>query len=181
MSKPTSHKHHGERRAWSSARISRAETFRALHRQPRADGRERQRDAEKNVRVIREPLRQRIKTNHHQRDGRQIKAKRIEKITRATNPAAERTHSKMALASEICPAGRCRLAVRGLSASNFRSTMRLNAIAQVRAQTIAARISPKHLASPASRDCRAPPRASPPAQTAARKPCARKRTNEAHF
>src|SRR5579859_2081467 len=47
----------------------------------------------------------------------------------------------MALAREICPVGKWRLAVRGLSASNLRSTMRLNAMAQVRAQTMAARIS----------------------------------------
>jgi hypothetical protein len=49
--------------------------IRSFHRQPRADGREREREAEKNVRVIREPLRQRIKTNHHERDGRQDKNK----------------------------------------------------------------------------------------------------------
>ena len=55
--------------------------IRAFHRQPRADGREREREAEKNMRVIREPFRQRIKTNQHQRDRRKIKAQRIQKIT----------------------------------------------------------------------------------------------------
>src|SRR5690349_13669241 len=49
----------------------------------------------------------------------------------------------MALANEIWPVGKWRVAVRGLALSNFRSTIRLKAIAQVRAQTIAARISPK--------------------------------------
>src|SRR5258706_14638542 len=48
----------------------------------------------------------------------------------------------MALASEIWPVGKWRMAVRGLAWSNFRSTIRLNAMAQVRAQTIAARMSP---------------------------------------
>ena len=51
--------------------------------------------------------------------------------------------SAHALAREICPAGRWRFAVRGFAASNPRSTIRLNAIAQVRAQNIASRISPK--------------------------------------
>src|SRR3954469_18799836 len=49
----------------------------------------------------------------------------------------------MALARLIWPVGKCRPAVRGFSASNLRSTMRLKAMAQVRAHTIAARISPK--------------------------------------
>ena len=60
--------------------------IRAFHRQPRADGRERQRDAEKNVRVIREPLRERIKTNHHERHRRKVKAQRIQKITGGNQP-----------------------------------------------------------------------------------------------
>src|SRR5947207_628484 len=45
-------------------------------------------------------------------------------------------------ASETCPAGKCRVAVRGLALSNFRSTIRLKAMAQVRAETIAPRIRP---------------------------------------
>jgi len=51
--------------------------------------------------------------------------------------------SAPALKREICPAGRWRVAVRGLAASNLRSTMRLKAIAHVRAQTIASRMRPK--------------------------------------
>ena len=71
---------------------------RALHRQPRADGRERERDAEKNVRVIREPFRQRIKTNHHQRHRRKIKTKRIQKIA-GGDQARRRTRRKVQLRS----------------------------------------------------------------------------------
>src|SRR5437867_12187140 len=48
-----------------------------------------------------------------------------------------------ALAKESSPVGRCRLAVRGFALSKARSTIRVNAIAQVRAQTNAARIKPK--------------------------------------
>src|SRR6266446_1271790 len=51
--------------------------------------------------------------------------------------------STHALAKEISPAGRWRLAVRGFALSKWRSTIRLNDIAQVRAQTMAARIKPK--------------------------------------
>ena len=81
--------------------------IRAFHRQPRADRRERQREAEKNVRVIREPFRQRIKTNHHQRDRRKIKAQRIQKITgRDQTRRRKSRRAEMAPASEICPAGR---------------------------------------------------------------------------
>ena len=60
-----------------------------------------------------------------------------------TKPAPERTQRIIALAREIWPAGRCRFLVRGFSASYFRSTMRLKAMAQVRAQTMAKRIRPK--------------------------------------
>ena len=49
----------------------------------------------------------------------------------------------VALSRLILPEGKGREAVRGFNASNLRSTMRLNAIAQVRAQTIATRISVK--------------------------------------
>ena len=45
-----------------------------------------------------------------------------------------------ALTSEIFPAGRWRIAVRGFFASNCRSAIRLKAMAQVRAQTIATKI-----------------------------------------
>src|SRR5580698_7751718 len=58
-------------------------------------------------------------------------------------PTAARAHNVTALARLIWPAGRWRPAVRGLAASNFRSTMRLKDMAQVRAQTIAARINQK--------------------------------------
>ena len=59
-----------------------------------------------------------------------------------TRPKPLSAHSAHALASEICPVGKWRFAVRGFSLSNSRSTIRLNAIAQVRAQSIAARIRP---------------------------------------
>ena len=42
---------------------------------------------------------------------------------------------------DIFPVGRCLSAVRGFNASNFRSTIRLNPIAAVRAHTIAAKLS----------------------------------------
>src|SRR2546430_11098986 len=61
------------------------------------------------------------------------------------NPAAANTHSITAPDKLILPAGKCRAAVLGLSASNLRSAMRLNAIAQVRAQTMHARIKPNFL------------------------------------
>ena len=63
------------------------------------------------------------------------------------NPAATikptplKMQSDQALNKLILPAGRWRLAVRGFSASNLRSTMRLNAIAHVRAQTMQTTIS----------------------------------------
>ena len=59
----------------------------------------------------------------------------------ATNPAALSTQSVHALASVICPDGKCRPAVRGFSASNFRSTILLNAIAHVRAIATAPKIN----------------------------------------
>ena len=58
-----------------------------------------------------------------------------------TNPAALKYVSAMAFARLMRPDGKCRCAVRGFNASSRRSTMRLNPIAVVRAQTIAARIS----------------------------------------
>ena len=57
-------------------------------------------------------------------------------------PAADKAQSAIAPVKEICPLGRWRPAVRGFSASNLRSAMRLKAIAHVLAHTIAARISP---------------------------------------
>src|SRR5213593_360738 len=71
----------------------------------------------------------------------------MEKQTRFRNqlatisPAPLSAQSVQALARVIWPVGRWRMAVRGLAASNLRSTIRLNAIAHVRAQTIAARMS----------------------------------------
>src|SRR5687767_719477 len=60
-------------------------------------------------------------------------------------PMAAVAQSVHALAREICPAGKWRLAVRGFLASNRRSTMRLKAIAQVRAQKTAATIKRNNL------------------------------------
>ena len=54
----------------------------------------------------------------------------------STNAAALKTHNAHAEVTEICPEGKCRVAVRGFRASKWRSTMRLNAIAQVRAAAI---------------------------------------------
>src|SRR5262245_50620731 len=56
-----------------------------------------------------------------------------------------RMQSNHALTREISPVGRCRPAVRGFPRSKSRSTIRLKAIAQVRAQTIAARMRLKVL------------------------------------
>src|SRR5213594_394327 len=55
---------------------------------------------------------------------------------------ALKAHSVQAPGKEIRPIGRWRRAVRGLALSNSRSTIRLNDIAHVRAQTIAKRMSP---------------------------------------
>src|SRR6185369_932600 len=60
----------------------------------------------------------------------------------ATKPAAARRQKTTALAKLIFPAGKWRPAVLGFSASNFRSAIRLKAMAQVLAQTMAARIKP---------------------------------------
>src|SRR4051794_20995910 len=60
-----------------------------------------------------------------------------------TKPPALTRQRATALASEILPAGRWRMAGRGVGAANFRSTIRLKAIAQVLAQTIASRIRRK--------------------------------------
>ena len=86
----------------------------------------------------------------------------------------------MALNKEICPAGKWRLAVRGFNASNLRSAMRLNAMAQVRAQTMAARISPKILQPGQPRLSRAATAIAASANGRAKTVCG-KRTNEAHF
>jgi hypothetical protein len=61
----------------------------------------------------------------------------------AKNPAAAPITKHQAPVTEICPMGKCLPAVRGFSASNLRSTIRLKLIAAVRAQTIAAKISKK--------------------------------------
>src|SRR5262245_66142336 len=58
------------------------------------------------------------------------------------SPAPAKAHKTIALTKLTCPVGRCRVAVRGFNASNLRSTIRLKAIAHVRAQIIAARINP---------------------------------------
>src|ERR1017187_546397 len=88
--------------------------------------------------------------------------------------------SAIALASEIWPAGKWRLAVRGFSASNLRSTMRLKAIAQVRAQTMAARISPNVFQPGQPRLSRAATAMAASAKGRAKAVC-EKRTKEAHF
>ena len=52
---------------------------RALHRQPGADGRERECDAQKHMGIIRKALGEGIKTDDEQRDGRKIETDRIQK------------------------------------------------------------------------------------------------------
>src|SRR5437667_7638420 len=59
----------------------------------------------------------------------------------ASRPSPDKIHKIVALSRLILPVGNGRPAVRGFNASNLRSTMRLNDIAHVRAQTIAATIS----------------------------------------
>src|SRR5262245_2289114 len=90
------------------------------------------------------------------------------------------TQSKTALPRLICPAGRCRLAVRGLSASNLRSTMRLNAMAHVRAHTIATRIKPNVFQPGQPRLSRAATHIAASAKGNAKIVC-EKRTNESHL
>src|SRR5882724_10300965 len=90
------------------------------------------------------------------------------------------TQSNHALAGEIFPAGKCRVAVRGLSASNLRSTMRLKAIAHVRAQTIAAMINPNARQPGQPRFPRAATTIAASANGSAKTVC-EKRTNEAHL
>ena len=80
----------------------------------------------------------------------------------------------------MSPLGKWRLAVRGFSASNLRSTIRLNAIAQVRAQTIAARISPKVFQPGQPRLFRAATSIAASANGNAKTVC-ENLTNEAHF
>src|SRR5215467_9529062 len=63
----------------------------------------------------------------------------------AIKPAPEKTKRATAPGSVICPVAKWRAAVRGFKASNLRSTIRLKTMAQVRPQTIAARINPNVL------------------------------------
>ena len=88
--------------------------------------------------------------------------------------------SKIALASEIWPAGKWRFLVRGFSASNLRSTIRLNAIAHVRAQTIAVKISRNVLQPGQPRLSRAATIIAASANGSANTVC-EKRTNEPHL
>ena len=59
----------------------------------------------------------------------------------ATNAVALKMQSVQALATDICPVGKWRPAVLGFSASNLRSTIRLNDIAHVLAVATAPTIS----------------------------------------
>ncbi len=90
------------------------------------------------------------------------------------------THKRMALAKEIWPLGKWRFFVRGFKASNFRSTMRLNAIAHVRAQTIAARINPNTRQPGQPRLPRAATNIAASANGSAKTVC-ENRTKEPHF
>src|SRR5207302_11316350 len=95
-------------------------------------------------------------------------------------PAPDKTQRITAFSRLICFAGRWRVAVRGFSASNLRSAMRLKAMAQVRAQTIAARISPKIRQPGQPRFSRAATAMAASAKGSANKVW-EKRTNEAHL
>ena len=75
--------------------------------------------------------------------GPSIRQAVLMKPAAARKPAPLKAQSDHALNRLISPAGRWRSAVRGFFASNLRSTMRLNAIAHVRAQTMHTTISAK--------------------------------------
>src|SRR5262245_15428763 len=75
--------------------------------------------------------------------GESQKQSELRKKLAATNPAAEIAHRITAFGKLISPVGKCREAVRGFAASNFRSTILLKLIAQVRAETIAVSMSRK--------------------------------------
>src|ERR1041385_9159266 len=75
--------------------------------------------------------------------GDKAKQTGLSKKLAPTKPNAALTHKITAPARLIWPVGKCRAAVRGLRASNLRSTIRLKAIAHVRAQTMAARMKRK--------------------------------------
>ena len=60
-----------------------------------------------------------------------------------TSPNAAPITNPQASSTPMAPDGRCRAAVRGFRASNRRSAIRLNPIAAVRAQTMAARVKMK--------------------------------------
>src|SRR5262249_4334827 len=77
--------------------------------------------------------------------GESQKQSELRKKLDAAKAAAEIAHKITTLAKLTSPVGKWRLAVRGFAASNFRSAMRLKLIAQVRAETIAARMSRKAL------------------------------------
>ena len=116
-----------------------------FHRQPRSQRRQRQRQAQEDMREIREPLRQRIEADKKERDRRKIKADRVDPIA-CRNQARRAQQAKRPRFPQRNPAGRQMPRRRpGFSRSNSRSAIRLNDMAQVRAQTIAARMSKKIL------------------------------------
>ena len=102
--------HHGERERGHLHNFQ-CGNLRALHRQPRADGREREREAEENVCVIREPFRDRVKADDKQRDGRKHETKQVQPITGdeqsggAQQPQRPRARQRN-LAGGQMPAGR---------------------------------------------------------------------------
>jgi len=126
MSKPTSHSTNSQRERGHLQDFQYGNVH-AFHRQPSAHGREREREAEENVGVIRKPLRQRIKTNHHERDRREIKHSGLRKWAGGNQSAPDKNPKCNRPVSDICPVGKWRLVVRGFSASNLRSTIRLKA------------------------------------------------------
>src|SRR5882672_10866354 len=95
-------------------------------------------------------------------------------------PAPQTAHKPMAPARLTWPVGKWRAAVRGFNASNLRSTMRLKAIAQVRAHTIAARINPNVRQPGQPRSARAATTIAASANGSAKTVC-EKRTNSPHF
>src|SRR5215471_7090747 len=105
---------------------------------------------------------------------------RFRKRLATINPAPERTQRATAPGSVIWPVAKWRAAVRGFKASNLRSTIRLKTMAQVRPQTMAARINPnlRHPGQP--RFSRAATAMAARAKGKAKRVC-EKRMNEAHL
>ncbi len=145
----------------------------AFDRQPRANRRQRQRDSEKDMRVIREALGQRIKTNHDQRDGREIETKWVKKKTGRDKPGGRKNAE--CYRAHKADLARGQMAVRRarIERVEFAVHDAIESSSRRCARKPSRRESVQMFASPASRDCRARPQPSPPARTAGRRACGR--------